>query len=188
VEPDLTKLAGIVDGKHGAKAKAILRKLLASGDMWTRLGISVTLRDLCESGIVVFKWVNAKPRSYWGYGLHVDYVLTVTRMLEKEPTLKPQEVARAYAAYMRWCKAPMGQGVRATSDYAGMIRTITGKGRLKAKHISRLLGWGRHMNQYVERAMIEFEKTGMARRDGDGYWIVPNGPAIKAVFNLSPLR
>jgi hypothetical protein len=183
MEPDLTKLAEIVDGKQGVKAKAILRKLLESGDMWTRLGVSVPLRDLCQSGIVFFKWFNARPRGYWGYSLHVDYVRTIERMLVKEPSLKPAQIARAYAGYTRWLAAPLGKGVRVHSDYAAMIPMIAGKGKLKAKHISRLMSWGRHMNKRIDKAMTEFAtQTGLARKDSRGFWEVPHGPKLKAVF------
>ena len=183
MEPDLTKLSGIVDGKHGDQAKAILKKLLASGDMWTHLGVSVVLRDLCESGIVHWMWIEAKPRSYFGYALHVDYVSTIERMLARSPDVTPEDVARAYAGYTRWLSAPLGKGVRVHSDYAGVIPMIAGKVRLKAKHISRLMGWGRHMNKHIDQAMTEFAtQTGLAKRNARGYWEVPNGPRLKAVF------
>lgn len=183
MEPDLTKLAEIVDGKHGDKANAILKKLLASGDMWTRLGVSVALRDLCESGIVICKWIATSPRSYFGYALHVDYVRTIERMLDRAPDVTPANVARAYAGYMRWLAAPLGKGVRFDSDYAGVIPMIAGKGKLRAKHISRLMSWGRHMNKRIDRAMTEFAtQTGLARKDSRGFWEVPHGPKLKAVF------
>lgn len=186
MEPDLTKLAEIVDGKNGVKAKAILKKLVCSKEQWTRLGVSVVLKDLCESGIVLWKWIEARPRSYFGYALHADYVGTIARMLSRAAPVAPEDVARKYAGYMRWLAAPLGKGIRVGSDYPAMIQMIAGKGKLKAKHISRLMSWGRHMNKQIDTALTEFAtQTGLAKQDSRGFWEVPNGPTLKTVLQFN---
>jgi len=184
MEPDLTKLAEIVDGKHGAKAKAILKKLAARPNTWHRVGTCEVLRDLFQCGIVLYKWIETKPRSHHGYSIDSRYVSTIDRMLAKSPRVTPEDVARKYAGYTRWLAAPRGQGVRVGSDYSAMIQMIAGKGKLKPKHISRLMHWGRHMNKPVNQALTEFAaQTGLAKRDARGFWEVPNGPVLKAVFD-----
>jgi len=183
MEPDLTKLAGIVDGKHGDQAKAILKKLVARPNEWHRIGTCVVLRDLFQCGIVLYKWIETTPRSHHGYTIDSRYVSTIERMLARSPDVTPEDVARAYAGYTRWLAAPLGKGVRVCSDYAGVIPMIAGKGRFKGKHISRLMHWGRHMNKSIDKAMTEFvAQTGLAKRDARGYWEVPNGTILKAVF------
>jgi hypothetical protein len=172
---DLNRLAEIIDGPDGKKAKAILRRLLDKPEYAKRFHNSTVLKELVYAGIVVRQWNN--------YVFNEDYTQTVERLLENpKGSIPPADVAKVYAAFLRWKKAPLGQGHRVVTDYVGMVLAMRGQGKLKAKNISRMMGWGRHMNRSVDTALSEFRRvTGWAHKDKKGFWCVPDSIMFRTV-------
>jgi hypothetical protein len=173
---DLNRLAEIIDGVDGKKAKAILRRLLDKPEYAKRFHNSTVLNALVYAGIVVHQWNN--------YVLNEDYTHTVERILENpKGSIPPADVAKAYAAFLRWKKSPLGKGHRVVTDYVSMIAAMRGQGWLKVCKISRMMGWGRHLNKSVETALSEFGSiAGFAHKNDEGLWCVPDSIMLRTVI------
>ena len=181
---NLETVGAILDGAEGPKAKIILKKLLQHKKTYVKMNASPTLSRLVSTGLVSYQWVT-EGRAFTGYRLHPEYAKTVERLVTNfMEEYAPADVARTYAAFLRWEQDPLGESRRRVLDYTQIITACAGKGKLKPKHISRLLGWGRHMNRTIDNALSEFSKTtGLAVKDSRGYWKVANSNMFKAVMD-----